>query len=61
MISLPFAMALTLGLFPLSAFAVGGGTFPDERTNGEFAEATTPPEALLADTGSEAPAGLVPH
>ncbi len=55
MFPLLLVIALTLGLFPLGAFAVGDGTVPDEGANGENVEATTSPEAPSADTGSEDP------
>ena len=55
MFPLLLVMALTLGLFPLGAFAVGDGTVPAVGTDGENVEATTSPEAPSADTDSEDP------
>ena len=55
MFPLLLVMALTLGLFPLGAFAVGDGTVPAVGTDGENVEATMSPEAPSADIGSENP------
>ena len=56
---------LVLGMVPVGAFAAEDGTIPTEDPSGEIteaapspeAEATTPPEAPPADTGSEIPDG----